>query len=138
MAVFVFGSFKIMPVCGKLKGLQKIGFKRLALIWLTPASNLDTLLLLAKAMVSQLCMEEGWLPSSKKLQYQAHGFLSARPKTLPGTNSSKYIMSFQGCWGDEGHLACTMEKSCAQLPPLANKAIKYVSRLVKTNGTGSP
>ena len=138
MVVSVFGSFKMMPVCGKLKGLQKMDFKRLAVIWLTPASNLDTLVLLAKAMVSQLCMEDKWLPSSKKLQYQAHDFLSARPKTLPGTNSSKYTMSFQGCWGDEGHLAWTLERSCAQLPPLANKAIKYVSRLVKTNGTGSP
>ena len=111
MVVFVFGSFKIMPVCGKFKGLQKIDFKRLAMIWLTPASNLDTLLLLAKAMVSQLCMEDRWLPSSKKLQYQAHDCLSARPKALPGANSSKYAMSFQSCCGDEGHLACTMEQS---------------------------
>ena len=42
----------------KHTGLHKMDPKRLAVIWLTPASNLDTLLLLAKAMVSQLCMEE--------------------------------------------------------------------------------
>ena len=89
MVVDDLGSFRIMPVCGKHKGLQKMDLKRLAVIWLTPASNLDTLLLLAKAMVSQLCMEDMWFPNSKKLVYQAHDFLSARPRTLPGTSSSR-------------------------------------------------
>jgi hypothetical protein len=36
MVVDDLGSFRIMPVCGKHKGLQKMDLKRLAVIWLTP------------------------------------------------------------------------------------------------------
>ena len=108
MVVFVFWSFKIMPACGKFKGLQKSDFKRLAMIWLTPASNLDTLVLLAKAMVSQLCMEDRWLPSQA-------------PIRLSTLWASKAAGVMRGIWHAQW-----------------NKAIKYVSRLVKTNGAGSP
>ena len=119
-------------------GLQKMASKRVAVIWLTPASILDTLLLLAKAMVSQLWIEDKWLPNSRKLAYQAQDFLSALPRTLPGMSSSRYIISFQGWDGDEGHWACLLDMSLVKLPPLANNAMRYVSKLVKTSVAGSP
>ena len=51
-----------------------MAFKRVAVIWLTPASTLATWLLLARPMVSQLSVECKCWPNSRKLQYHAQFF----------------------------------------------------------------
>ena len=117
-----------------------MAFKRVAVIWLTPASTLATWLLLARPVVSQLSVECKCWPNRRKLQYQYHAqlFLSARPKTLPGTSSSKYITRLHGLLVEEGHASCLLAKSFWKLFPLENSADRYVSKLVKTKVDGLP
>ena len=64
--------------------------------------------------------------------------LSARPKALPGTSSSKYITSLHGLLVEEGHAWCLLAKSFWKLFPLENNADRYVSKLVKTKVDGLP
>ena len=128
MVVFVFWSFKIMPACGKFKGLQKSDFKRLAMIWLTPASNLDTLVLLVIKLWWASCVWKTGgcqAPRSCNTKPMTFSLLGLRrcqaPIRLSTLWASKAAGVMRGIWHAQW-----------------NKAIKYVSRLVKTNGTGSP